>query len=154
MILGVSGHRKLGGDFDKTNSVYLYVSKKVIELLDSLKPEVVITGMALGTDSLVAQICVEMKIPFIAAVPFNGQETMWRPVDQLVYNDLLKQAQKVVVVCDGTYAGWKMQERNKWIVNHSDEMLFVYKMGEKGGTKNCLDYAELINKPIHRISVV
>lgn len=40
-----------------------------------------------------------------------------------------------------------MQKRNEWMVDRIDELLAIYN-GTPGGTKNCIDYAKKLGKPI------
>jgi hypothetical protein len=61
---------------------------------------------------------LDLDIPFIAAVPFAGQESMWPPEGQREYNNLLARAITVHVVTPGGYSAAKMQARNEWMVDH------------------------------------
>ena len=151
MIVSFTGHRpgKLGG-FDIPNPVYDHVCSEVTRLLKELKPEKAVSGMAVGLDQWAAQICVDMHIPLIAAVPFEGQEVIWPRESQDVYRALLAKADEIVTVSEGVYKGWKMQKRNEWMVDHSDVIIGVWD-GSGGGTANCLKYAHEINKMIYRI---
>jgi uncharacterized phage-like protein YoqJ len=120
------------------------------KVLDQLEPIRVITGMALGWDQAIAQACVDLKIPFSAAVPFNGQELTWPRAAQDRYHRLLGQAQEVVIVSDGDYAPEKMQVRNQWMVDNCDVLLALYD-GSSGGTANCVRYAEGKSVPVINI---
>lgn len=148
MILGISGHRAL---YSFPNSRREVVRDKAKSVLLDLNPSSVITGMAIGFDMLIADLCVENSIPFVAAVPFKGQEAYWSASDQKHYNGLLAQADDVVVVSRGGMAGWKYQARNQFIVDKSDMMFFFYS-GAASGTKNCFDYAEKQRKRYVRIN--
>jgi uncharacterized phage-like protein YoqJ len=108
--------------------------------LADLKPTKAISGMALGVDQWAANICNKLKIPLIAAIPFEGQEKMWPEKSKKVYQSLLQKASEKIVVCEGGYSAYKMQLRNEWMVNHCDILLAVWD-GSKGGTGNCVDYA-------------
>jgi uncharacterized phage-like protein YoqJ len=59
--------------------------------------------MALGWDLAFARASVELGIPLIAAVPFEGQEAMWSPESQAKYRALLAEAETVHVVSPGAY---------------------------------------------------
>ena len=151
-ILGITGHRpnKLGS-YKIPNPIYNYIvseSKKAIHLI---KPSKIITGMAIGYDQIIANLALELNIPFIAAVPFTGQELFWPPDSQEQYRDLLSKADDLVVVNKGGFAAWKMQTRNEWIVNNSDMMLAAFD-GTKGGTANCVEYAKTKNKSVKIIN--
>jgi len=103
--------------------------------------------MALGWDQALAYASVELKVPFIAAVPCDGQERMWPPKSQALYKKLLEKAEKIEVVCPGPYEAWKMQKRNCWMVDNA-EIIFALWDGSKGGTGNCIEYAEKQKKRI------
>ena len=108
-----------------------------------------LTGMAIGWDCAVAEACLNVGIPFVACVPFKGQETMWPDKTKRYYYDLLAKAVEVVYVCDPGYAAWKMQKRNEYMVDNSQKQLALWD-GTSGGTANCVRYAaskdvEIIN---------
>lgn len=113
MILGTTGHRQLEHPAEKLVEV-------AIGFLTKLQPSCVITGMALGWDTLMAEVCFHIGIPFIAAIPFVGQESKWSMEQQKTYRNLLEFAQEVKIVSEGRYATWKLFRRNEWIVEQSD----------------------------------
>lgn len=142
MIVGITGHRIIGDA-----RAYSYVSAELDKLLVGLKPDSLISGMALGSDVLACEICIHRGISFIAALPFSGQEKYWSKDATTHYHLLLQKAAKIEIVCEGDFANWKYQKRNEWIVDNSDMMIGVFD-GSKSGTKNCLDYAEKVGKKI------
>jgi len=135
-ILGVTGHRKL--EHQKTDIVEAFRQK----ISGPQKPDVVISGMALGYDTLVVQVCIEEDVPYIAAVPYKGQEKFWRIEDKLEYQRLIKEAWKIKLVSPGGYAAWKLFKRNEWIVDNSTRIVSYWNGLEKGGTYRCLEYAK------------
>lgn len=141
-ILAGTGHRpdKLGG-YKTPNPLYNKVVKKTFEVLDALKPETVISGMALGFDTILFKCALERGIPIIAAVPFDGFSSKWPEATQKEYEALLKRAKEVKYICDPGYATWKMQKRNEWMVDES-QLLFGMWDGSEGGTGNCIAYAK------------
>ena len=149
-VIAFTGHRpnKLGG-YGQSPTRDL-IEKRLRSLLDALKPSKCISGMALGFDQWAAQICIDLGIPFVAAIPFKGQELKWPCKSQSAYLVLMAKAIDVKVVCEGPYAAWKMQERNKWMVDQADEIIACFD-GSPGGTANCLAYARLLGKTIHII---
>jgi len=151
MNLTVTGHRpdKLGGY--KECKLHSLVKEAIRKKLLEIKPDYGITGMALGVDQWYAEICIELGIPFIAAIPFKGQENIWPPDSQRHYNELLEQAHASEVVCQGGFAGWKLQKRNEWMVYQSHEVLGVWD-GSSGGTANCIAFAKKFERPIHIIN--
>lgn len=146
MITCGTGHRpdKLGGYGDDVGNRLV---KLAYQWLLERRPERVVSGMALGWDQALAWASIDAGIPFTAAVPFEGMERKWPSLSRENFASLLKLADKIEIVCDGGYAPWKMQERNKWMVDNSDSVLALWN-GTDGGTANCVRYAEKVGKPI------
>jgi uncharacterized phage-like protein YoqJ len=107
--------------------------------------------MALGVDQIFAEVCIELGISFLAAVPFLGQEATWPTESKAKYHSLLTRAEGIIYVSEPGYAVWKMQARNCWITDHCDQLLACFD-GSAGGTANTVHYAERIGRPIRRIN--
>lgn len=154
MIVCGTGHRpdKLGG-YDPLNDIRVGIRRQVRQHLIELKPTQVISGMALGFDQDLVAVCLSLKIPFIAAVPFKGQESQWPESAQQIYRELLAKAARVVYVCAPGYAVWKMQRRNEWMVDEvgADGVVLAAWDGSRGGTGNCVRYARNLDRKIVRI---
>lgn len=148
MIVAFTGHRpaKLGG-YKIPNPIYKFVYKQIEATLLSLKPDKVISGMALGVDQWAAVIAYRNSIPFLAAIPFEGQESAWPAESQRAFNLLRNAASEEVIVSPGGYAAYKMQVRNEWMVDHCDKLIAIWD-GTPGGTGNCVNYAKSQNKEI------
>jgi uncharacterized phage-like protein YoqJ len=148
MIIAFTGHRpdKLGG-YKIPNPTYIRVCKKIDAKLRELKPDRVISGMALGIDQWAAFIAIKLNIPFTAAVPFENQDNAWPFHSQYIYRMLLRFAIEKVVVSPGGYSAAKMQIRNQWMVDHCDILIAIWD-GTAGGTANCINYAKSIGKQI------
>lgn len=144
MILAFTGHRpgKLGG-YDITN-LTAFAKKILIET----KPATVISGLALGWDSAVADAAIELDIPLIGAVPFAGQPARWRDEDKALYAKRLAACHNVVIVCPGNeYHARKMKKRNRWMVRNSQALIALWD-GSDGGTASCCRYAVSIGHPV------
>lgn len=152
MVVAFTGHRpnKLGGYHP--NPLRDFVVSALRKKLEELRPTFAISGMALGVDTWAAELCVELKIPFIAALPFEKQCEAWPEESQRRWYDLLKLAHRVHVVSPGEYAANKMQIRNRWMVDHATDLIAVWD-GTPGGTANCVGYAWARNSPLHHIDV-
>lgn len=154
MIVACTGHRpnrlpnKETG-YKLPNPTYLHVCQQLDKTLRELKPEKVISGMALGVDLWFAHIAFKLNIPFIAAIPFIGQEKAWPQSSQNTYHALLNKAAEKVIVSDGGYAPNKMQIRNEYMCDRCDKLIAVFIPTEtSGGTYNCIQYAKSIGKEI------
>lgn len=130
------------GGYDIPNPTYDKVCKALRDKFHELKPDKIISGMALGTDQWAAEAAMELGIPFIAAVPCDGQDSMWPDESKRKYQVILDSAAEVVVVSPGPYAPAKMHERDRWMVDHSDMLLGVWSGVRKGGTFGTIRYAE------------
>ena len=106
---------------------------------------VFISGMARGVDIWAAEIVLRLRdsgmpIRLICASPYQGFEQGWSTDWQKRYNAILATADLVRFICPG-YSRSCFQIRNEWMVNHSARVIAVYN-GEKGGTRNTLEYAK------------
>lgn len=153
MKMAITGHRphKLGNDYQLQSELIANIKRIIQTQIDTYMPETLITGMALGIDTLFAMMAVENNIPFIAAIPFKGQDSMWPTASKKTYLYLLNQAKEVVVVSEGNFSPEKMQKRNEWMVDNCDLLIAVWD-GSSGGTANCMKYAVGEGKQIIRIN--
>lgn len=137
-----SGHRPEKLDESEEN-----VKKWLSEQIDSAIAAgytTFISGCAMGVDIWAGQIVLQRKavnpsLHLIAATPWPGFSNRWSIDWQAQYSDLLKNADLVVPVCNHYHKG-VFQQRNEWMVNHSNRVI-AYFNGAPGGTKNTIDYA-------------
>ena len=104
-----------------------------------------ISGCAMGVDIWAGQIVLQKKakdpeIHLIAATPWPRFAARWNEDWQRQYNDLLNSADLVVNVCDHYHNG-VFQQRNVWMVDHSNRVI-AYFNGSPAGTRNTIEYAE------------
>ena len=152
-ILGITGHRpqKLYG-YDDRHPGNIFVIYAIEDFLKTYQPHKVITGMAQGVDTYAAQWCIKLNIPFIAAIPNSYQDKVWPTEIKKKYHFLLSKAAEIITVSnDDIDMIEALNNRNKWIVDHSDHILGVFG-GYTGGTKNCLEYAKEKKKTISIIN--
>jgi uncharacterized phage-like protein YoqJ len=152
MIVAFTGHRP---NKIKKPEALVWLRDRVREKLLELKPSEAISGMALGFDQLAAEVCLELGIPFVAAVPYASQFMGWSWDSQRRYITLLNKASRVHIVDSVSPTGsWdaaaKLHARNHWMVDNSDEVIAAWD-GTKGGTQECVKYAEKIGRLVHRI---
>lgn len=155
MKIAVTGHRpsKLGYEYNLNGPFSTFIRDKLREIIVSHKPKTMISGMALGVDTIWAELAIENQVPLIAAIPFIGQESHWPEDAQNKYNKILNhELTTIQVICGPGYSAYKMQKRNEWMVDQCDLLVAVWN-GTAGGTKNCVDYAEgkkpmIVIKPI------
>lgn len=152
MILGITGHRpkKLYG-YNDAHPGNMFIINAIGDFFKEHKPEKVITGMALGVDQWAAQWCIKLEIPFMAAIPMKGQEKMWPADSQKKYHWMISKAVAISESKENESIFTAMDDRNKYIVDNSDQMLGVFG-GQPGGTRNCLEYAKKKEKHIDIIN--
>ena len=138
----VAGHRpdRLGGYSD---SVARVVREFALESLSQRKHKIdtVYTGMSQGWETATAEACIELGLPFVAALPFDNQEKFWSETAQERYHVLLEKAAEVVVVSPGPYSPEKTAARDQWLVSHGDVVLALWD-GQKGGAGSLIYHAQ------------
>ncbi len=104
-----------------------------------------ITGVAKGTDLIAAEIVLRLRgqdsrLKLICALPHPGFGQHWGGGWTERFRQVLAQADLERTICpEFSYASY--QARNEWIVRHSGLVIAVFN-GERGGTKNTLDFAK------------
>lgn len=144
MKVALTGHRpdKLGGYAPCPMQAWLL--QQATQRLALLGPSEVFSGMALGWDQIGVEACIFLGIPFVAAIPFPGQELKWPAETQKRYHELLARAARVKIVSPA-YERGAFQARNIWMVDQladpGDTLLSCHD-GTRGGTWNCISYAK------------
>ena len=105
-----------------------------------------ISGMAIGWDVAVAEACVLCGVPFVAAVPFEGQELRWPEASQARYLYLLRRAEHIHVVSLNGYSNAAFHARNRWMVDQCEAVVALWDGSPTGGTANCVAYANSVGK--------
>ena len=141
LTLAGTGHRR----WDPVQAVS--VQRWIRERLQALKPKKVISGMALGFDTWLADEALAQGIPFLAAVPFEGQEWRWPERFQEHHLELIRHAADVHIVSKGPYSPKMFQIRNEWMVDHCNLLLAAW-TGASGGTANCVAYATKVGRTL------
>ena len=83
---------------------------------------------------------------FISGMAYQGFERAWSPEWQSRYA-LALAGVDIVRFISPQYDRGCFQRRNEWMVDHAGRVIAVFN-GEKGGTKNTIDYAERQNVPV------
>ena len=157
MILSVTGHRPSLSTFPDTDRVLAQLRTFAKRLLQFHDPDKVLTGMAKGWDTAVAQACCDMHIPFVACVPFPNQDEFWEAYDRKRYQSLLKRAADVVFTSSELFPRGSNQltplyyQRNRYMVDNSDRLLALWDGRETGGTWYTVQYATEKGKPVEQL---
>ena len=98
-----------------------------------------------GSASLVAGGGNQERLKLICALPHPGFGLHWGGGWTERFQKVLAAADLVRTICpDFSYAAY--QTRNEWMVRHSALVIAVFN-GERGGTKNTMDYAQRTGVP-------
>lgn len=165
-----TGHRpdKLYG-YDLRDKRYSVLAKRLKEeltnLIENEGVDTFISGGALGVDTVAFLTVHKLKEEYphirnILAAPFLKQDNNWfKQEDKLRYAKMKRIADisinvdkiddyKVKGVPEDIYHPAKMQKRNEYMVDNSDFVIAVWNGDKKGGTYNCVRYAEKVDKNI------
>lgn len=113
-----------------------------------------ISGMAMGTDTICAEIVLMLKniYPYIqleCAVPNYVFAESWAAEDVRRYSGILTRADNIKFMNESKfYSKRDLMLRNIYMVDSSELVIAVYTDGEMGGTKNTIDYARYRNKEV------
>lgn len=147
MIFGVTGHR---GVAQRPGELQQFARLSVAEMICAGASEI-ITGMALGWDLAVAEACVDLRVRFIAAVPFMVQADRWSPADRERWRRCITAAHHVDIGATTPRSKGEavkaLYARNHWIVNQCEE-LWAFYSGSKGGTQHCVLYAQEVGRKV------
>lgn len=173
-----TGHRP-----DRLGTGYVIEGERVVAYSELLKTEIVklidegarefISGGALGIDQIAFWTVNKLQADYphirnIVAIPFKQQYTAWHRNPRVVawYHEMIKRADEVVYVDSlentpwvnprlpvGSYHASKMQLRNQYMVDNADTVIAVWN-GSRGGTGNCVAYAQEENKRIIQLKPI
>lgn len=147
MILGLTGHRKLGTTYSTAEGQKMWaLANRFFKQLP--KDTIVISGMAIGWDQEAASAALANGLKVKAYVPFLGQESKWPIQTQEWYHHLIEKCIEVVICSPRGYTPQKMQIRNERIVNDCDQVIALWNGEHVGGTYNCVKYADKVGKPV------
>ena len=132
MRLIITGHReyKLTQNGYDIGWITDCIDNILLEIKQFDKP-LCYSGMADGIDLIFCKLCEKYKLPFIACVPFEGQDVNMMGLYKHERNCLLKEAKEIKMV------------KNSWMVEHCDTAIVVFD-GNKGGTANV--FQQLVEK--------
>jgi len=149
MKIAITGHRpkSLPWKYDINDPRSIEFQEKLSVIVQDLGATRLITGMALGIDTMFARIAVRNDIPFEAYVPFRGQEKRWKDKDIKSYNKLLKYAFHIKYTTRTDYT-WLdapnaevvdlMYKRNRAMCKDCDVMIAVWNGVKRGGAFHTL----------------
>lgn len=148
MIVAVTGHRPdkpgMGG---YGPDAFRRLRRFAYYWFDNHHADKVITGMAQGWDLAVAYACRELEIPYVAAIPYYKQDSKWPIAARLLYRELCNYATETMVIAD-SYSNEAYHLRNRWLVEHCDQLWALWNGDFRGGTAATVRYAEEYGVPV------
>lgn len=155
-----TGHRKIGGEYyNRMNpsADWMLLKDHLTLIVGSLivdhKVDHFISGLAIGVDMLGAE-CVALckafgpDVKLTGAMPFPSQRKSWPKPTRNHWHDICSLCNEVVSISADPYHPSKMQIRNEWMVDHSNYVIAIWDGRKKGGTWNCIKYAQSEGKPV------
>ena len=158
---------------DKNIRIRQAIFKEIVKLLDASEEKEfrLITGGALGVDQFAFDVVDRylkgnMTISVIneIAIPFEDQPNAWfKQEDKDRYEHQVSKADVLTYVDEtegymrtttpqGRYNPQKLQIRNEYMVDNADVVIAVWDGVKRGGTYNCVKYANSIGKKIIQIN--
>lgn len=154
MRIAITGHRpsKLGNDYDLTSPLVLTIKHTLQNIINyystrfarDMRMTEGISGVALGIDTVWAELVLENNLPLIAAIPCMNHSSKWNQDSVERYLAILTNPLTTgIIVNKEPYKPRLMQLRNQWMVDQlgDDGLLIAVWDGSKGGTANCVAYA-------------
>lgn len=141
--------------FSADDPRYAAFENSLLEAIFSLPKEncfTFYTGMAMGFDILAAEMVLLLKekgdcvVNLICVLPFKNQTAGWDEDWKKRYDNVLKNADEVILLSEEYYKGCYFK-RNNFMVDNSD-LVLTYFDGAPGGTAATLKYAAQKNKKI------
>ena len=96
------------------------------------------SGMAEGFDMIAAEAVLQLRehhkdMALVAAIPFRAQPAWFDPQDQLLYRELLGEADRVVMLSEKYYRGCYLR-RDEYMVSRASIVVAYWDNVREGGT--------------------
>jgi len=150
MKIAGTGHRPkwMPCKYNEQHPWAIKIKKNLREELEKVQPEIVITGMAIGWDTWLAEIAINLHIPIHCYIPFQGQGDNWPNKARQRYGRILNRAEKIVYT-QNEYTKDCFFKRDKTMIDDCD-MVFALLNPDtnSGGTYYTVNYALKDNKVV------
>lgn len=148
IIIAGTGHRPVycPCKYDENHPWLKDLKRRLYADLDvgwnSQQIERIVCGGAIGFDTWLAEVALDVGIPIHVYVPFKGQESKWPPKAQDKYHDILSKAEKVVYVSE-SYSNKAFFDRDKAMVDNCDLIFALLDpQNMDSGTGHTVSYAK------------
>lgn len=153
-----TGHRPEGLPFktDESHPDCVKLKEQLSQEIERLITEEgvrhFISGMAVGTDLIAAELVLELKkkyplITLESAIPYEEQAIKWTQAQREQYYKIAGQCDESVTL-QNTYTRDCMKKRNQYMVEHSGYVLAVWTGAPCSGTGQMVRYAGSLGRQI------
>ncbi len=122
----------------------IYLASKALR---EYKAKRLITTLDLGWEMALTKAALELKIPFIVAIPYPGRDTTWNKSTRSTYLELMARASEVFRIAD-CYSETALTECRDWRLDQSDLVLALWDYEFEGEPFLGIDYALKSNKTV------
>ena len=146
-VVAITGHRP--GSLNTDQQKYMKEGLKFIAdgLVDYYGAEKFLTGLALGADTIWAELALKYGVEYDAYIPFEGQEDRWSKTDKKKYQDLRSGA-VIEKVFGQQFSNRLYHARNDALIRDSDLLVAVWRPSvQKGGTFSTVQKSLKRNHP-------
>lgn len=151
MSVAFTGHRTI-----RTNKYALSVSlNEEVRFCYENGSRFFYIGCAVGFDMMAAHTILEQRKQYpdmvlVAVVPYVGQDVYFNKEDKQRYADILRQADKVVVLSEYYYAQC-YAHRNDYMISHACRLIAYWDGKSVGGTSYTFNKAQKKKLVIHNL---
>ena len=115
----------------------VYLASKALK---SYKATRLITSLEPGWEQALAKAAIELKIPYVIALPYPGRNSEWSREARVAYYELLSRAEEVYQINDSC-SETALFECHTWQVDRADVVLALWDYEFEGDTFAVIDYA-------------
>lgn len=158
MIVAGTGHRppRLGLGYTAQDNELLraFAREGLVRLQELTRQPIteLVSGMAQGWDQALAEAALDLALPVVCAIAFEGMDKKWPREARERYSHILARAAWIYPVCERPAAHWKFIKRDEWMVNRCDFLLALYDGGpERSGTGLTVAYAHRQGKSVRNL---
>lgn len=146
-VVAITGHRP--GSLNIEQCQYMkesldFIAGRLVEYYGAGK---FLTGLALGADTIWAELALKYGVEYDAYIPFEGQEDRWSKTDKKKYQDLRSGA-VIEKVFGQQFSNRLYHARNDALIRDSDLLVAVWRPSvQNGGTFSTVQKSLKRNHP-------
>lgn len=131
-VVAITGHRP--GSLNTEQRQYMQEGLEFIAdgLVEYYGAERFLTGLALGADTIWAELALKYGVEYDAYIPFEGQEDRWSKTDKKKYQDLRSGA-VIEKVFGQQFSNRLYHARNDALIRDSDLLVAVWRPSVQNG---------------------